>query len=242
MKRVVPGIHSVREALITRPEAITEFWIKDERLHDDLQDLLDLAQKARIKIIKCSVKKLDQQVASHQGVIAFVNDSPSWPDSKRLKESKQGLILVCDSLEDPHNVGSLMRTAWNLGVTGVIFNKDRAAGGVPAAQKVASGAFEHVPVLEVANIQAELTALKEFGFWVYGLDEKAAKDISTVEFAAKSILIVGSEEKGLRKTSRDVCDDIVAIPSTPKSSSLNAAVAGAIAMYEVKRQSRLSKK
>jgi 23S rRNA (guanosine2251-2'-O)-methyltransferase len=242
MKRVVPGIHSVREALVTRPEAVAELWIKDDKLHDDLQELFDLAQKSKIKIIKSSVRKLDHEVTSHQGVIAFLRDSPSWPDAKRLKESKQALILVLDSLEDPHNVGSLMRSAWNLGVTGVIFNKDHAAGGSPSAQKVATGAFEHVPVLEVANIQAELKTLKEFGFWVYGLEEKAPKKIGDTEFAPKTILIVGSEEKGLRKTSRDVCDELVSIPSTGNSSSLNASVAGAVAMYEVKRQISLLQK
>ncbi len=236
MKRVVPGIHSVKEVIKTRPEAITEIWLKEERLHEDLLEIEQFAIQRKIKIQKMGGKRLDQIVTSHQGVIAYVSDSPSWPDVKRFKESKKALILVCDSIEDPQNMGSLMRSAWNMGVMGVMINKDRSAGSSPSAQKVASGAFEHVPVLEVANLASEIASLKEHGFWVYGLDEKAEKPIYEVSLAAKTILVMGSEEKGMRKPVRDVCDDFIRIPSTPTSSSLNVSVAGGIAIYEAKRQ------
>lgn len=238
MIRVVPGIHSVLEALKTRPESVKELIFRDGPLSAELKDIEKIAKDKKVKITTKSIKHLDQILVSHQGVIAHVTDAPSWPDQKRLSESKKALIVVCDSLEDPHNFGSLVRTAWNLGVTGIIFNKDRSAGFTPASQKVACGGFEHVPVLAVPNIAAEIKTLKEFGFWSYGMDEKGQQLLTDISFSPKVILILGSEETGLRKTTKDVCDEFVAIPSTDTSSSLNVATAGGIAMYEVRRQQK----
>jgi 23S rRNA (guanosine2251-2'-O)-methyltransferase len=241
MNRTVPGIHSATEALKTRPEAVEILWIREGKVNNELVAVLDFAHQKKIKVQRVSDKKLDHEVATHQGIIAFVKDSPSWPDAKRLREAKRCLILMCDSLEDPHNVGSLMRTCWNLGATGVVFNKDHSAVNAPSAQKVACGAFEHVPVLEVSNLGAELKSLKDLGFWAYGLDAAATKSVGDVKLADKTILVVGSEEKGLRKPTLEACDELVSIPIQVKAESLNASIAGAIAIYEYKRQMQYQK-
>ncbi|MDZ4677617.1 MAG: RNA methyltransferase [Oligoflexia bacterium] len=240
MKRIVPGIHSVTEVFRVRPKAITELWLREGDLRDDLNVFYLEAQKKHIKVKRVSQAGLDRQVATHQGVIAFVDGGPPWPTGRELNGFKEGLILALDHIEDPHNVGSIMRSAWNLGVLGVILTKDRSAGLAPSAQKVASGAFEHVPITEVANLHAELKALQDAGFWVYGLDESATQAIHEVEFAPKSILVIGSEEMGLRKPTLSACDATLAIPQSEGSNSFNAAVAGAIAGYEFLRQRNLS--
>lgn len=242
MKRTVPGIHSVHEALKTRPEAIGEIWLKEDKLSSDLEELLSLAEQKRVKVKRYHSQRLDQVVVSHQGIIAYLNDSPSWPDRKRFEECKQGLIIACDGLEDPRNLGSLVRSAWNLGCMGLMVSQSRSVSGdAPSSQKVASGGFEHVPFKEVSNLNSELMMLKEFGFWVYGLDADAKGSIHNVNIAAKAVLLIGAEDVGLRKTVKEQCDELVSIPSTPKSSSLNAAVAGAVAIYEYKRQRLVSK-
>jgi 23S rRNA (guanosine2251-2'-O)-methyltransferase len=241
MKRVVPGIHSVAEVFRIRPKAITELWLREGNLHDDLEAFNQEAQKRHIKVKRVGQHSLDREVATHQGVIAFVDGAPEWPTGPKLNGLEEGLILALDHIEDPHNVGSLMRSAWNLGVVGLILTKDRSAGLAPSAQKVASGAFEHVPITEVANLHAELKTLQDMGFWVYGLDESAQQTIQEVEFAAKSILVIGSEESGLRKPTLSACDAAVRIPQNPGSNSFNASVAGAIAGYEFLRQRNLSK-
>ena len=151
-KRIVPGIHSVSEALKVRPNSVTEIWVRDGHLNSELQEIVQKSESKRIKIIKKGSRALDAEVGSHQGVIAFVEGAPEWPEGRDLRVMNSGLILALDCLEDPHNVGSLMRSAWNLGAKGVLCARDHAAGQPPAAQKVASGAFEHIPFFEVANL------------------------------------------------------------------------------------------
>jgi 23S rRNA (guanosine2251-2'-O)-methyltransferase len=225
-KRVVPG----------RPKAIVEIWFREGNLNQELQELMSQATSNRIKIIRKGQKSLDAEVASHQGIIAFVEGSPEWYEGRDLRVMNAGLILALDCLEDPHNVGSLLRSAWNLGVKGVLSARERAAGQPPSAQKVASGAFEHVPFIEVANLASELLALKDMGFWVYGLDRSGSQSVHQVKLAPKSIIVIGSEETGMRKPILGVCDAILNIPQSAESDSFNAAVAGAIAGYEFVRQ------
>ena len=119
-------------------------------------------------------------------------------------------------------------------------SKDRSAGATPAAEKVASGGFEHVPILEVPNLASELISLKELGFWVYGLDAESGQSLTKTELAAKSVIVVGSEESGLRKPVAQACDALLSIPQIASGQSLNASVAGAISGYEFWRQRGLS--
>jgi 23S rRNA (guanosine2251-2'-O)-methyltransferase len=240
MKRIVPGIHSVEEALKVRPKKITELWLREGHLNEDLEKLQAEAHRHHVKIKKVNQKTLDHQVYSHQGVIAFIDGGPDWPHSTDLKETKTGLIFALDSLEDPQNVGSLVRSAWNLGVLGILNTKERSAGDSPAAEKVGSGGFEHVPILEVSNLAAELLSLKELGFWVYGLETEGGQSLCNTELSAKSIIVIGSEESGMRKPVAQACDALISIPQKAGSESFNAAVAGAITGFEFLRQRGLS--
>jgi 23S rRNA (guanosine2251-2'-O)-methyltransferase len=239
-KRVVPGIHSVKETFKVRPKKMTELWLREGTLHDDLELFLQEAQRNRIKVKRVSQQTLDKQVGSHQGVIAFVEGAPDWPRTHDLKELDRGFFIALDSIEDPNNVGSIARSAWNLGCLGIVTSKDRSAGVTPGAEKVASGGFEHVPVLEEANLAAALISLKELGFWIYGLDGESPQSLTKTELARKSVLVIGSEESGLRKPVVGACDALISIPQQPGSESFNAAMACAIASYEFWRQGALS--
>jgi 23S rRNA (guanosine2251-2'-O)-methyltransferase len=241
MARVVPGIHSVRETLKVRPKKITELWLRDGDLHGELEVFFEEAKKNRIYVKRVAQRTLDHQVASHQGVIAMVDGGPEWPMARELERTESGFILAIDSIEDPHNVGSLARSAWNLGgCLGILSSKDRSAGLTAAAEKVASGGFEHIPFQEVPNLAAELKSLKDLGFWIYGLEALAEQTILTTDFAKKAVIVVGSEESGLRKPVTGACDALLSIPQASGASSLNAAIAGAIVGYEFRRQRYLS--
>jgi 23S rRNA (guanosine2251-2'-O)-methyltransferase len=223
-----------------RPKSVVEIWFREGDLHGDLEDLLNQARENHCKVRRSPLGALDKHVKSHQGVIAFAEGEPSWPSQNELKSMETGLILVLDEITDPHNVGSLMRSAWNLGAVGLISTRERSAGNTASAQKVASGAFEHVPFLEVVNLSAELKLLKDQGFWIYGLAQEGEKVICYEELAKKCVLVVGSEESGLKKPTLGVCDVVVRIPQSPGSHSFNASVAGALAGYEFLRQRTLS--
>lgn len=238
--RIVPGIHSVRETLKIRPKRITELWLREGKLSGDLEVFLQEALKNRLKIKRVAGPALDKQVTSHQGVIAFVDGAPEWPTAATLKKLERGFFIALDSIEDPSNVGSIARSAWNLGCLGILTSKDRAAGLTPAAEKVASGGFEHVPFETVSNLASELITLKELGFWVYGLDGESPQSLLETDLGAKSVVVIGSEDSGLRKPVEGACDALISIPQTIRAQSFNAAVAGAIVGYEFWRQGHLS--
>lgn len=246
MSRIVSGVHSVAELLKIRPRSVTEIWFKNGELSSELDSLMAKAQSLQLKIKRVHPQTLDREVGSHQGVVAKTTESPNWPPKKKFEESPKCLLLALDMVVDPQNVGSIMRSAWSFGASGIIITKDRSSGLTPGAIRVASGAAEHVPLMTATNLGAELKTLKDWGFWVYGLAMKEespgdSQSIFEVELAPKSILVIGSEEKGLRKATFGVCDATLNIPHFGGSSSLNAAVAGAVSSYEYARQNGISK-
>jgi 23S rRNA (guanosine2251-2'-O)-methyltransferase len=237
MKRVVPGVHSVSHALKVRPRAIEEIRLRKGPQEGEIKDLIDLARSKNVPVNEYPTSHLDKIIESHQGIIATLKDGPPWPSIKDLKDCEQGTILVLDNINDPHNLGSMIRSAWNLGALAVFASKDRAAGiQSPAAQKVASGGFEYVPFEEVANVHAELKNLKDAGFWIYGLDASSDQEIHKMELAKKAVFVVGSEESGIKSTTLSACDFTVKIPQIKTADSFNASVSGALALYEHFRQ------
>lgn len=243
MIRVVPGIHSVLEVLKVRPRTIKNIWVKPDPVGPELNEIIALSKRFKISLDRPKPQAMSQKVESHQGVIAFVEETPEWPSRAHLQERSHSLIFALDGVLDPHNLGSLMRTLWNLGGLGLISPRDRAVSALsPAAQKVASGAFEHLPVLEVVNLGSELKALKELGFWIYGLaalqaeEGQGSQPLWDVKVAEKAVFVVGAESTGIRKPVLGACDVICHIPNIKDANSFNASVAGAIAGYEYRRQ------
>lgn len=241
-RRIVIGLHAAREVLRVRPNKISEIWLKEgaER-NRDLAPFLDFARGKKLKLLMKNDGALDKIAPSHQGVCLYVDETPEL-DLEALAakpETEKIILLALDEVSDPHNVGAVLRTAWLLGASGVLVTENRSAHLTPSAIKVASGAAEHVPLLVVGNLANELTYLKDKGFWVYGLAGESKSQLWQTQFSEKVVLIIGAEDKGIRSTSANVCDELITIPQIEPQASFNASVAAAIALYEVARQHKM---
>lgn len=230
------GIHAVSELLKVRPQAVSQLWIREKfEDHPELKKIFDRAQQARIKIAPQSPGALDKIISSHQGVLAFTDEQPEM-DWEKIKKSEKSVLLALDEVEDPHNLGAVMRTAWLFGAEGILLPEHRTADLSPAVSKVAQGAAEHIPVERDNALPQRLESLKEHGFWVLGLSHKGKQGLFKLEVPAKVIWVLGSESGGLRKSVEGVCDDLIAIPQSNPEASYNVSVAAAVAMAETFRQ------
>lgn len=235
--RWVIGWHSVKEAIKVRPHDVVEVWLSNER-HEASEVKVIKEELSRWKNIQVSIKSaqyMSQMGKGHQGVACRVLSSPelNW---KKIKNKEHVILLILDRIEDPQNLGSLVRTSWLMGVEGIIVPQNRAVGITPAVSKVASGGLEHLPIEICPNVPVLLRDLKEMGFWIYGMDHQGAVPLWDTVFAEKIALIIGGESHGMRTSVRSEVDQIIKIPQLESSHSYNAAVSGAIVLAEVKRQ------
>lgn len=235
-ERIVVGIHAAKEVIRVRPKSIKEIWIKAKSEKDrDLLFFSQWGQQYKVSVKSKSPQELDKLASSHQGIALMVNGAPSI-EIDEIASIDRGVVLALDEISDPHNVGAILRSAWLLGVKAVLVPINRAAHLTPAVAKVASGGVEHVPMYVCDNLAYDLSYLKDRGFWIYGLDGSASTNLYKTRFNEKVILCVGSEDKGIRSTTRNVCDELISIPQTTKEASFNASVAAALVTYEVFRQ------
>jgi len=171
--------------------------------------------------------------SAHQGVVAL-GAAQKYADLDIAGASE--LVVVLDGVEDPHNLGAIIRTAHAAGAGSVIIPERRAAGVTDVVAKAAAGALEHVPVVRVTNVNRALEDLKQRGFWIYGLDERGAEDYARIEYASPTAFVLGGEGKGLHEQVRKHCDLLVRIPLAGKIGSLNVSVAAGIVLFEWKRR------
>lgn len=233
--RTVVGFHALRELLATRPKTIEMAWIKEG--FESSSDLKDLQRDLLSKRVKIEIKPagfLDKFSASHQGAIFFSSFQPEI-DWSKLEQAKAATVMVLDGLEDPHNLGAIVRTSWLMGVDGVLIPQDRSAGLTATVHKVACGGVEHVPVEAHANFSKPIEDLKKNGFWVFGLSHEGKQSLFDLKIPEKVVWCVGSEDKGLRTTTERLCDELVRIPQANAAASYNASVAAAIALTETLR-------
>lgn len=231
--RWVIGLHSAREVIKVRPRAISEAWLRQG--WESSQDLRELADALSIEPKAVSPGHLDQLGSGHQGVAFCVNESPVF-DWSLLEKPKDSLVLILDNIQDPHNFGAILRSAWLFGVSAVFIPEMRSAPLTPTALKVASGAAEHVPIMVEQNLQDIIKRLKDLNYWVFGLDTQGPGTIWQQRFTERVALVIGSEGSGIRVPIQRLCDELTRIPQVDKSASLNASVAAAVAMAEVVRQ------
>ena len=234
--RFVIGFHSVKEALSVRPESARELWLREDHMSSQaLTEFAELAQRLKIPIRTKSLGQLEQIGSAHQGVAVWMTGGPTlqW---QLLKDAGPSIVMVLDGIEDPHNLGSILRTSWLMGVKGVLIPADRAVQVTPTVCKVASGGAEHVPVESHVNLPAVLKDLKEMGFWVYGLSEKGTPGPWRLKLPEKVVWVIGSEGSGIRIPTERACDELVRIPQVASGSSYNAAIAAGIALAETCRQ------
>ncbi|MGE0762450.1 MAG: 23S rRNA (guanosine(2251)-2'-O)-methyltransferase RlmB [Bdellovibrionales bacterium] len=227
------GLHAVREALKVRPKAIAEMWLKEG--WESSQDLRELADQAGQKIQTKPQGLLDKLAGGHQGVAARLTEEPpfDWSD---LESAPQSLVLLADGLQDPHNLGAIIRTAWLLKVQAIFITENRSSPMTPTVMKVACGGAEHVPVIPDGNLLDAAKRLKDMGFWLYGMNGDAHQTLWQAQFPEKVALVVGSEESGIRTPLSRLCDDLIRIPQVATEASFNASVATAIGLSEVRRQ------
>jgi 23S rRNA (guanosine2251-2'-O)-methyltransferase len=245
--QIIEGRNPVIEALRAgRP--ISKILVdRNVQLHGAAAQILQSAKSMGVTVELVDKQTIDRQsvTGSNQGVIAFAaaKDYVSLEDLFNISREKQepAFYLVLDGIEDPHNLGAMLRTAEATGIHGVVIRERRAVGLTPAAVKASAGAVEYVPVARVTNISQAIIALKKYNIWVTGIDMKGGQDYSQVDFNLPTAIVIGGEGKGLSDLARKRCDSIASIPMKGKVSSLNASVAAAVVMYEVLRQRALKK-
>ncbi len=239
---ILYGFHPVYEALRAGRRTFHEIYILKQTSVKRMERIRLTAQRKKLSIKELSLAKL-QAIAgtvSHQGIAASVTAYPLADVDDILKsvlsEGRQPFLLLLDHIVDPHNLGAAIRTALCAGVDGVIIPKDRAAHPSAAVCKISSGALEHMRVAQVNNMVRCVKTLKDRGVWIVGLDQNAQQSIYRTTLTGSLGLVIGGEEKGIRRLVRKQCDFLISIPQSGVIGSLNASVAGTIAMYESYRQ------
>lgn len=236
---IIYGKNPVLELLSNPSSRIEELYFS----RDDTAEVIKLAKSRGVKTSHLSKEELTNlcDTNSHQGIAARVKDF-EYTDlqetiSKAKKEQEHTLLVILDHLEDPQNLGAIIRSADVLGADGVVIPKDRAASVTPAVVKASAGAVNHLPVSRVTNLATVIRDLKKQGVWIVGTDSSASKAISQEDFSRIDIaLVIGNEGKGLGHKIKSECDFLVSIPQRGKVSSLNASVAAGIMIYEIVRQ------
>jgi 23S rRNA (guanosine2251-2'-O)-methyltransferase len=240
---LVFGIHSVRTLLQQRPQRVARLALQQDREDARIRELQQLAQELGIPTEWRSPAQLDALAGNqrHQGVLAQVRGIESLGEGALdtlLDQARIPLLLVLDGVQDPHNLGACLRTAEAAGVTAVIAPRDRAAGLSPTVRKVASGAAEIVPLIQVVNLARTLRWLQQRQVWIVGTDDQAPKTLYEVDLKGPLALVLGAEGAGLRRLTREGCDVLVRIPMCGVVESLNVSVATGVALFEAARQRR----
>ena len=231
---ILSGIHPVAEALRSN-HPLDRLLVAQGAGGARLQEIIDLARRAQVPVRFEPRSALDRLAgtSAHQGVVAL-GAARKYADIEVAGASE--LVVVLDGVEDPHNLGAIIRTAHAAGAGSVIIPERRAAGLTDVVAKAAAGAIEHLPVARVTNVNRALEELKQRGFWIYGLDERGTEDYTRVEYAWPTAFVLGGEGKGLHDQVRKHCDVLVRIPLAGKIGSLNVSVAAGIVLFEWKRR------
>jgi 23S rRNA (guanosine2251-2'-O)-methyltransferase len=231
---ILSGIHPIAEALRAK-HPLERLVIAQGAGSPRLQEIIDLARRAGVPIRFEPRAAIDRLAGSsaHQGVVAM-GAPRKYAEFEQVASSD--LLVVLDGVEDPHNLGAIVRTAHAAGAGAVLIPERRAASVTDVVAKAAAGAIEHLPIVRVTNINRTLEELKERGFWIYGLDERGEQSYAEIEYASPTVLVLGGEGKGLHEQVRQHCDVLVRIPMAGKIGSLNVSVAAGVVLFEWKRR------
>jgi 23S rRNA (guanosine2251-2'-O)-methyltransferase len=241
--RVVYGMNPVRELLRAGAEGLTELWLVEggERPRA-FADLERIARDHGAKVRAAPRPRLDRLagVTQHQGIVAVVADYRYREVDDILAAAREAgkppLLVLLDGVEDPHNLGAVVRSAHALGADGVVIPRDRAASVTPSAAKASAGAVEHMAIARVTNLVRTIEDLKEAGIWTVAAVPDGEKDLASVDLRGPTALVIGGEGQGVRPLVRKSCDHAARIPMAGRVGSLNASAAAAIALYEAARQ------
>jgi 23S rRNA (guanosine2251-2'-O)-methyltransferase len=236
------GIHPVLEALVAGRRHVYEIYLDKEKKSGRLAQIESMADArgVLIKRIGASDFKTLTGTIGHQGAAAMVSLYPRVTVQDILQtvqgEDEKRFLLILDNIQDPQNLGAIIRTALCVGIHGVIVPKDRSASPTPAVSKASAGALEHIRLVRVTNLVQTIKYCKTSGLWVIGLQKDAAQSIYAADLSGPIALVLGGEQKGMRRLVKKNCDFLISIPQRGAFNSLNASVAAAIALYEAFRQ------
>ena len=240
---VLYGLHPVEEAIRSGGRQLDHVSVARERRDERLERLIELCRTSGVRV---SLESRDQltrlaRTDAHQGVLAVVRERKFLGIEDLLAPKAEGqyrFFLALDGVEDPHNLGALLRTADGAGIDGVILPERRSAPVTATVAKTSAGASEHVRIARVTNLVRALEQMKQKHVWVLGLDERGTPDYTEYDFKGDCVLVLGREGAGLHDLVKKTCDHLLRIPMAGQVSSLNVSVAGAIVMYEAMRQRR----
>ncbi len=241
-KGVVYGLHPVEACLMRHGSRVRRLCIQQGRSDARVEALLARASSLGVEVRRVSSEEISRLAGEgvHQGVLAEVE----WPkppteddlDDLVIARGRELLLLVLDGVQDPHNVGACLRTAEAVGADAVIAPRDRAAGLTPVVRKVAAGAAESLPFVQVTNLARTLRGLRSAGVWVVGAAGEAGTPLYRADLTGPLALVLGSEAEGLRRLTRETCDLLVSVPMAGIVTSLNVSVAAGVCLFEAGRQ------
>jgi 23S rRNA (guanosine2251-2'-O)-methyltransferase len=238
------GIHAVREAL-EAGRALDRIMIARGRQDTRVDQIVQLARERNVAVRFEDRTQLDRFADSkdHQGVVALAAVRAAGTLEEILKAAnadtsrgEKGLIVLLDGVEDPHNLGAIIRTALAAGAHGVVIPERRAAGLTDTVARASAGALAHLPVAKVTNLARTIEELKEAGYWIIGLDERADRSYTQADYTSPVAIVLGGEGKGLHDLTRKRCDFVVSLPTSGPVKSLNVSVAAGVVLFEAVRQ------
>jgi 23S rRNA (guanosine2251-2'-O)-methyltransferase len=245
--RLIFGVHAVAEALAANPKSISEVWVAPGPHRPPVAALLADAGRHRIRVTEQPMRALDQRAHGerHQGVIAAAAAFAYADFAERLAalaQAPHALVVLADSLQDPHNLGAIVRSALAFGAGMLVITKDRCVQVTAVAERASAGTTAHLPIARVTNLRRAMDELKDAGFWIIGAAAEGGQLVHTFSFPDKVALVVGAEGDGLRSGTEKALDVALTIPLHPLAESLNASNAAAVLMYEIHRQTLLAEK
>ena len=238
-EQLIYGLHAVQSVLKHKPHTVTALLHDKQRRDERLQKLLDLAANQKIACTPVSKKQLTEKsnTEKHQGILILVQEETHAQSlDELLSEEATPLVLVLDSITDPHNLGACLRSADAAGVTCVVYPKDKSVGLTSTVRKVACGAAETIPTFAVTNLARTLDELKNKGLWLIGAAGEADSSFYEMDLKGPVAIVMGAEGKGLRRLTRETCDFLAKLPMAGSVSSLNVSVATGICLFEAVRQ------
>ena len=236
---IIFGIHAVESVLRTHPEQVLQLWVQAGRKDKRMQTVLRLADRQGVSVETCSRDVLQKKSADnkHQGVVAKIRiDRQTQPELEDILARPKLLLLVLDGVQDPHNLGACLRSADASGVDAVIVSKNRSPGLTPVVRNVASGAAETTPFIQVSNLARMLQQLKDNDVWVVGTAGEASTSLYQSTASNRMAVVMGAEGEGMRRLTRESCDELIYIPMQGHVESLNVSVATGICLFEYRRK------
>jgi 23S rRNA (guanosine2251-2'-O)-methyltransferase len=241
------GVHPVLEAMLREPERFSEIFLQKDKKGGRVEEIVELARRRQVKLTFSESIRLTGEGSSqvrHQGVVARLSTTPLLDFAAllakmkgRIEKGEKVRLIVCDSLQDPHNLGAIIRSALASGAGGVVVTRERSAPLGGTAAKASAGAVSHIDICQVTNLVAALKELKKVGFWVFGaVKDSDARSLYETDLALPACLVVGGEGKGIRPLVKKECDFLLSIPMMGELDSLNSSVAAAVILFEAMRQ------